>query len=111
MIEQSVIEKLNPLKSEDLIILADPQRMIRAGARAVDGWAKENGFTVLFCSGNLALGKCPRTCETTRPPSSSWSIAPVTRQGCPSSTRIWKPAANRGRSLRHLGGLPDREDR
>ena len=29
--------------------------MIRAGARAVDGWAKENGFTVLFCSGNLAL--------------------------------------------------------
>jgi hypothetical protein len=29
--------------------------MIRAGARAVDGWAKENGFTVLFCSGNLAI--------------------------------------------------------
>ena len=55
MIEQWVIDRLNPLKSEDLIILADPQRMIRAGARAVDGWAKENGFTVLFCSGNLAL--------------------------------------------------------
>jgi len=50
-----VIDRLNPLKSEKLIILADPQRMIRAGARAVDGWAKENGFTVLFCSGNLAL--------------------------------------------------------
>ena len=29
--------------------------MIHAGARAVDGWAKENGFTVLFCSSNLAL--------------------------------------------------------
>src|SRR5262245_39467871 len=29
--------------------------MIRAGAQAVDGWAKDNGFTVLFCSGNLAL--------------------------------------------------------
>ena len=29
--------------------------MIRAGAQAVDGWAKESGFTVLFCSGNLAL--------------------------------------------------------
>ena len=42
MIEQWVIDRLNPLKSEDLIILADPQRMITAGARAVDGWAKEN---------------------------------------------------------------------
>ena len=55
MIEQWVIDKLNPLKAEKLIILADPQRMIRSGAQAVDGWAKENGFTVLFCSGNLAL--------------------------------------------------------
>jgi hypothetical protein len=55
MLEQWVIDQLNPLKGEKLIILADPQRMIRAGAQAVDGWAKENGFTVLFCSGNLAL--------------------------------------------------------
>jgi hypothetical protein len=55
MIESWVIDRLNPLKSEKLLILADPQRMIRAGARAVDGWAKENGLTVLFCSGNLAL--------------------------------------------------------
>ena len=55
MIESWVIDRLNPLTSEKLIILADPQRMIRAGARAVDGWAKESGFTVLFCSGNLAL--------------------------------------------------------
>ena len=55
MIESWVIDRLNPLKSENLVILFDPQRMIRAGARAVDGWAKENGFTVLFCSGNLAL--------------------------------------------------------
>ncbi|QQS46117.1 MAG: PglZ domain-containing protein [Acidobacteriota bacterium] len=55
MLEQWVIDRLNPLKSEKLIIIADPQRMIRAGARAVDGWARENGFTVLFCSGNLAL--------------------------------------------------------
>src|SRR3954452_10172275 len=55
MLEQSVIAKLNPLKAEKFIILADPQRMIRAGAQAVDGWAKDNGFTVLFCSGNLAL--------------------------------------------------------
>ena len=55
MLEQWVIDKLNPLKGEKLVILADPQRMIRAGAQAVDGWAKENNFTVLFCSGNLAL--------------------------------------------------------
>jgi len=55
MLEQWVIDKLSPLRGEKLIILTDPQRMIRAGAQAVDGWAKENGFTVLFCSGNLAL--------------------------------------------------------
>jgi len=55
MLEQWVIDRLDPLKGEALVMLADPQRMIRAGARAVDGWAKENGFTVLFCSGNLAL--------------------------------------------------------
>lgn len=55
MLEQWIINKLMPLKGEKLIILADPQRMIRAGAQAVDGWAKDNGFTVLFCSGNLAL--------------------------------------------------------
>jgi hypothetical protein len=55
MLEQWVIDQLNPLKGEKLIILADPQRMIRAGAQAVDGWAKDHGFTVLFCSGNLAL--------------------------------------------------------
>lgn len=54
-LEQWVIDKLNPIKGEKLIILADPQRMIRAGAQAVDGWAKENSFTVLFCSGNLAM--------------------------------------------------------
>lgn len=55
MLEQWVIDQLDTLKGEKLIILADPQRMIRAGAQAVDGWAKDNGFTVLFCSGNLAL--------------------------------------------------------
>ncbi len=55
MLEQWIIDRLTPLKGEKLIILADPQRMIRAGAQAVDGWAKANGFTVLFCSGNLAL--------------------------------------------------------
>src|SRR5437867_1457891 len=55
ILEQWVIDQLNPRKGEKLIILADPQRMIRAGAQAVDGWAKDNGFTVLFCSGNLAL--------------------------------------------------------
>jgi PglZ domain-containing protein len=55
MLEQWVIDQLNRLKDEKLVILADPQRMVRAGAKAVDGWARETGFTVLFCSGNLAL--------------------------------------------------------
>src|SRR5436190_18955796 len=55
MIEPWVIDRLNPLPKEKLIILADPQRMIRPGAHAVDGWARENGFTVLLCTGNLGL--------------------------------------------------------
>jgi hypothetical protein len=29
--------------------------MIISGARVVDGWAEEHGYTVLFCTGNLAL--------------------------------------------------------
>jgi hypothetical protein len=33
MIESWVIDRLNPLKTENLIILADPQRMIRAGGQ------------------------------------------------------------------------------
>ncbi len=43
MIEQWVIDKLNSLNGEKLVILSDPQRTIRAGARAVDGWAKRRG--------------------------------------------------------------------
>ena len=34
MLEQWIIDKLTPLKNEKLIILADPQRMIRSGGRA-----------------------------------------------------------------------------
>ena len=48
MIESWVIDRLNPVKSESSIILADPQRMISGGIRADDGSAKENGFTVCF---------------------------------------------------------------
>jgi hypothetical protein len=55
MLEQCVIDQLNRLKGEKLIIAADPQRLIRVGAQAVNGWAKENSFTVVFCSSNLAL--------------------------------------------------------
>jgi len=49
MIETGAIDRLDPLKSERLIVLADPQRISRAGARAVDGWVNDIGFTVLFC--------------------------------------------------------------
>ena len=55
MIEQWILEKIEPHKQAPLIILRDPQRVIQPGARVVDGWAEENGFTVLMCTGNLAL--------------------------------------------------------
>lgn len=55
MIEKWILNKLEPLKNKNTILLRDPQRMILPGARAVDGWAEENGYTVLFCTGNLAL--------------------------------------------------------
>ncbi len=55
MIESWVLEKLEPLRKESTIILRDPQRMIQRGARAVDGWAAEAGFAVLWVSGNLGL--------------------------------------------------------
>lgn len=55
MIEQWILNKIDPLKKNRLIVLRDPQRMIQAGAHVVDGWAEDNNYTVLFCAGNLAL--------------------------------------------------------
>ena len=55
MIEPWIFSKLDLLKSRRLIILRDPQRMIQKGAYAVDGWAEQSGYTVLFCTGNLGL--------------------------------------------------------
>lgn len=55
MIEQWVLEKIEPLKQNRLIILRDPQRILQPGAHAVHGWAEENDFTAMFCVGNLAL--------------------------------------------------------
>jgi len=49
------MDQRNPLKGAKFISLADPKSMIRAGAQTVDGWAKDNNFTVLFFSGLLAL--------------------------------------------------------
>jgi hypothetical protein len=54
MLEQWVIDQLDPPQGRKAQHPADPQRMIRTGTQAVDGWAKDNGFTFLFCSGNLA---------------------------------------------------------
>jgi len=54
-LEQWVIEKLEPLKRERRIILRDPQRMIQRDARAVDGWAHDNGFNALICTGNFTF--------------------------------------------------------
>lgn len=55
MIDAWVLKKLDLLRKEPLIILRDPQRMIRRGAPAVDGWAEQAGFLVLWVSGNLGL--------------------------------------------------------
>lgn len=55
MLEQWILSKIDPLVRAPLIILRDPQRMIQPGAHVVDGWAEGNGYTVLFCAGNLAL--------------------------------------------------------
>src|SRR5579875_3810295 len=55
MIEPWVLDKLAPLRREPLIILRDPQRMIRRGDRDVDGWAEEARFSVIWVSGNLGL--------------------------------------------------------
>lgn len=55
MIESWILSKLTPLIGHPVIILRDPQRMIISGAQVVDGWAEEHGYTVLFCTGNLAL--------------------------------------------------------
>ncbi len=55
MLDSWIVNKLDSLKAHPLIILRDPKRMIQKGAFAVDGWAEQNGFTVLFCTGNLGL--------------------------------------------------------
>jgi len=55
MIESWILSKLAPLVGQPIIIIRDPQRMIISGAQVVDGWAEEHGYTVLFCTGNLAL--------------------------------------------------------
>ena len=55
MIDSWILSKLEPLEGKPVIILCDPQRMIVSGAHVVDGWAEEHSYTVLFCTGNLAL--------------------------------------------------------
>ena len=99
MIEPWVLEKLAPLRKEPVIILRDPQRMIRRGARAVDGWAEEAGFSVLWVSGNLGLRELYE--QIRDDPSvrrSCSSIAPVTTPSSRSSTPTWRAAARHGRS-------------
>lgn len=47
--------QIEPLKGEPIIIVRDPQRMVRQGDYMLDGWAEKNGFTVLLCQRNLYL--------------------------------------------------------
>ena len=111
MLEQWVIDKLNPLKGEKLIILADPQRMIRAGAQAVDGWAKENDFTVLFCSGNLALREMYENLRSDT--SAKIILVDRTREKAKAPSLLSRPRSplqNKGSVDDHLAGLPGRTD-
>ena len=55
MMETWALEKLDPLRNERLVIVHDPQRMIRRGASVVDARAVQHGFTVIFPSGNLGF--------------------------------------------------------
>lgn len=55
MLTNWIMTKLAPLQEEPVIILKDPQRMIRKGAFELDAWSQDHGFTTLMCTGNLAL--------------------------------------------------------
>ncbi len=52
MIEQWILAKIEPYKRAPRSSCSP--RIIQPGAHVVDGWAEENGFSVLFCAGNLA---------------------------------------------------------
>jgi hypothetical protein len=55
MINQWILGKIDPLKDESIIIIKDPQHIIRPGDYLLDEWSLSNGFTTLMCTGNLAL--------------------------------------------------------
>lgn len=55
MLEQWILDRIDPLRPSPLIILRDPQRMIKKGAWVVEGWAEQHSYTVFFCTGNLGL--------------------------------------------------------
>ncbi|MAT45424.1 MAG: hypothetical protein CL609_24110 [Anaerolineaceae bacterium] len=55
MINDWILDKLNPLQNETTVILKDPQRIIRPGDYILDEWSLQHGFTTLMCTGNLAL--------------------------------------------------------
>lgn len=92
MIERWILDKIEPHKRAPLIILRDPQRVIRRGAHVVDGWAEENGFSVLFCAVNLALREMYEAVRATtlRPGCWSWTAA-VRTPGSHSSILTWPP--------------------
>lgn len=55
MIADWILRQIEPLKREALVIVRDPQRMVQQGNYILDGWAEDNGFTVLLCQRNLYL--------------------------------------------------------
>lgn len=55
MIEQWVLEKLEPLRNERIILLHDPQRMIPTASAQISEWAAKHKFVVIVPSGNLGF--------------------------------------------------------
>jgi hypothetical protein len=95
MIEQWVIDRLNPPMSEKLIILADPQRVIRADARAVDGWAKKRGAAQPI----MESGSRGRSSITVRADHETRG----TKRGAQSITRFSIGRSTPARPAAHLG--------
>lgn len=55
MIEQWVLEKLEPLRNERVIVLHDPQRLIPTASAKINEWAEKHKFVVIVPSGNLGF--------------------------------------------------------
>lgn len=91
MIEKWILSKIEPHKRAPLIILRDPQRLIQSGAHVVDGRAEENGFSVLFCTGNLALREMFEAIRPDVVPAGDTRVLIVDRSGVDARIPLFYP--------------------